>query len=150
MLIRRVNDNGLYKFPFGSVETGPVVGTLGTGVEFNELYTVFTQGALKETGNPFDLALDGEGFFAVDTQNGERYTRNGTFVLGKEGMLLTKEGMPVMGENGPISIKKNNFVIDAQGRVFQNGALSADPERLVSAEGNEWESMELVDTMLWN
>ncbi|MBT3274066.1 MAG: flagellar basal-body rod protein FlgF [Spirochaetales bacterium] len=147
MLIHRVNDNGTYKFPFGSVETGPIAGTLGTGVEFNELYTVFTQGALKETNNPFDLALDGEGFFAIDTQHGERFTRNGTFVLGKEGMLLTKEGMPVLGENGPIKIKKNNFVIDAQGRVFQNGALSGDPQRMVSIEENEWESMELVDTL---
>ena len=147
MLIRRVNDNGVYKFPFGSVETAPVVGKLGTGVEYNELYTVFEQGALKETGNPFDFAIDGEGFFTVETQNGERYTRNGTFVLGKEGMLLSKEGMPVAGENGPIYIKKNNFVIDSSGRVFQNGALSDDPQRLVSVEENQWESMELVDTL---
>lgn len=147
LLIRRVNDNGVYKFPFGSAEVAPVVGRMGTGVEFNELYTVFTQGALKETGNPFDLALDGEGFFTVETQNGERYTRNGTFVLGKEGLLLTKEGQPVMGDNGPIQIKKNNFVIDSQGRVFQNGAFSDDPQRLVSVEENEWETMELVDTL---
>ena len=147
MLIRRVNDNGLYKFPFGSAEVGPVVGKLGTGVEYNELFTVFEQGALKETGNPFDLALDGDGFFAVETAYGERYTRNGTFVLGKEGLLLTKNGMPVNGENGPIQIKKNNFVIDSTGRVFQNGAFSDDPQRLVSVEENEWETMELVDTL---
>ena len=147
MLIRRVNDNGVYKFPFGSAEVAPVVGKLGTGVEYNEAYTVFEQGALKETGNPFDLALDGGGFFAVETERGERYTRNGTFVLGREGLLLTKDGMPVNGENGPIRIKKNNFVIDAGGRVFQNGALSDDPQRLVSVEENQWESMELVDTL---
>ncbi len=147
MLIRRLNDSGLYKFPFGSVEVGPIVGKLGTGVEYNELYTVFEQGALKETENPFDLALDGDGFFSVDTIYGERFTRNGTFVLGKEGLLLTKNGMPVNGENGPIQIKKNNFVIDSQGRVFQNGAFSDDPQRLVSMEENEWESMELVDTL---
>lgn len=147
MLIRRVNDNGVYKFPFGSAEVGPVVGKLGTGVEYNESYTVFEQGALKETGNPFDLALDGEGFFSVETANGERFTRNGTFVLGKEGLLLTKEGEPVNGENGPIRIKKNNFVIDGAGRVFQNGAYSDNPERLVSVEENQWENMELVDTL---
>ena len=145
MLIRRVNDNGVYKFPFGSAEVGPVVGKLGTGVEYNELFTVFTQGALKETGNPFDLGLDGDGFFAVAAPNGERYTRNGTFILGKEGTLVTKGGLPVMGENGPIQIKKNNFVIDGQGRVFQNGAFSDNPQRLVSMEENEWENMELVD-----
>ncbi len=147
MLIRRVNDNGVYKFPFGSAEVGPVVGRMGTGVEFNELYTVFTQGALKETGNPFDLALDGDGFLSVYTVHGERYTRNGTFVLRKEGMLVTKECLPVLAEEGPISSKQNNCVIDSQGRVFQNGALSDAPERLVSVDENEWESMELVDTL---
>ncbi|MBN1685484.1 MAG: flagellar basal-body rod protein FlgF [Spirochaetales bacterium] len=147
MLIRRINDNGVYKFPFGSAEVAPVVGRLGTGVEYNEAYTVFEQGALKETGNPFDLAVDGDGFFSVETENGERYTRNGTFILGKEGLLLTKDGIPVSGENGLIQIKKNNFVIDSTGRVFQNGALSDDPQRLVSVEENQWESMELVDTL---
>lgn len=147
LLIRRLNDNGVYKFPFGSSEIGPIAGRMGTGVEFNELYTVFDQGALKETGNPFDLALEGKGFFSVQTAHGERYTRNGTFVLGREGMLLTKDGSPVMGENGAIQIKKNNFVIDSQGRVFQNGTFDGDPQRLVSIEENEWENMELIDTI---
>ena len=62
MLIRRMNDE-VYKYPFGSVDTAPVVGKLGSGVELNEIYTQFEQGALKETGNPFDVALDGNGFF---------------------------------------------------------------------------------------
>ena len=88
LLIRRTNDNGTYKFPFGSMEVGPVVGTLGTGVEMNESYTDFTQGALKQTDNPFDIALDGKGFFTVLTPDGERYTRNGTFHLGPEGLLV--------------------------------------------------------------
>lgn len=147
ILIRRLNDNGLYKFPFGSAEIGPIVGRLGTGVEMNELYTVFTQGALKETGNPFDLALEGRGYFAVDTPEGERYTRNGSFVLGKEGLLLAEDGNPVLGENGYIRIKKNNFVIDPQGRVYQNGTFDGDPQRLVSVDENEWENLELVDTL---
>ena len=52
-----------------------------------------------------------------------------------------------MGENGPISIKKNNFVVDQDGRVFQNGTFSGDPTRLVSLEENEWENMEYVDRL---
>ncbi len=147
LLIRRLSDDGVYLFPFGSIEVGPVVGKLGTGVELNESYTVFDQGALKETGNFFDLALDGDGFFSIYTDNGERYTRNGSFVLGSEGLLLTKEGNPVLGQNGFIRIKENNFVIDSQGRVWRNAALAADPERLVSQEENEWENLELVDTL---
>ncbi len=147
LMIRRLKDDGVYTFPPGSMDTAPVVGKIGTGVELNELYTVFTQGALQETNNSFDLAMEGKGYFAVNTPDGERYTRNGAFTLGKEGLLLTKEGFPVMGENGPVMIKKNNFVIDQEGRVFQNGTFSGDPERLVSLEENEWENLEFVDKL---
>lgn len=147
MLIRRTNDNGVYKFPFGSSDVAPVLGKIGTGVEYNESFTVFNQGALKQSNNPFDLALDGEGFFSVETIRGERYTRNGSFHLSKEGILVTKQGEPVLGENGIIRIKKNNFVVDKKGNVYQNAALSGDPERLVSMEENEWENLELVDTL---
>jgi flagellar basal-body rod protein FlgG len=147
MLIRRTNDNGVYKFPFGSADMAPVVGQIGTGVEYNESYTVFSQGGLQQTDNPFDLALDGEGFFSVDTPAGERYTRNGSFHLSKEGVLVTKEGNPVLGENGIISIKKNNFIVDKKGNVYQNSTFGGDPQRLVSMEENEWENLELVDTL---
>ncbi len=147
MLIRRFNDDGVHQFPIGSVDSAPIVGKLGTGVEYNESYTVFEQGALKETSNPFDLALDGDGFFTIKTNQGERYTRNGTFILGKEGYLLTKEGYQVLGENGPIQIKLNNFTIDKQGRIFQNGELSENPRRLVSMNENDWADTELVDNL---
>ena len=147
MLIRRMNDNGLYKFPMGSAEIAPVVGKIGTGVEQNEVFTVFSQGALKGTDNPFDLALEGKGFFAVDTPYGERYTRNGAFTLGKEGMLLTKEGYPVLGENGPVHIKENNFIIDQKGRIFKNDKFPDDPQRLISMIENEWDETELIDTI---
>lgn len=145
LLIQRMNDNGVYKFPFGSADLAPIVGKIGTGVELNESFTVFEQGALKQTENDFDLALEGEGFFVIQTPVGERYTRNGAFTLGKEGLLLTKEGYPVLGENGPISIKKNNFIVDQDGKIYQNGALSEDPQRLVTLRENEWEDVEFVD-----
>jgi flagellar basal-body rod protein FlgG len=147
LLLRRTNDNGVYKFPFGSADTTPVVGKIGTGVELNESFTVFTQGSMKETGNSFDMALEGEGFFVIETPYGERYTRNGSFTLGKEGLLLTKEGYPVMGENGPIRIKKNNFIVDQDGKIYQNSSLAGDRERLVSLQENEWENIELVDRL---
>lgn len=147
LLIRRLNDNGVYKFPFGSADIAPITGKIGTGVELNESYTDFTQAPLKETNNSFDLALEGEGFFVIQTPTGERYTRNGSFTLGKEGMLLTKEGYPVLGENGPIVIKKNNFIVDQDGKVFQNGTFTGNPERLVALEENEWENIEFVDRL---
>jgi flagellar basal-body rod protein FlgF len=145
LLISRLNDDGVHNFPFGTDDTAPVVGKLGMGVEYNESFTVFDQGSLKQTSNPFDLALENEGFFTIDTPYGERYTRNGSFTLGKEGKLLTNEGYPVMGEEGPIYIKKNNFMIDKEGNVFQNGALSENPKQMISMESNDWKETEKID-----
>ncbi|MBN2508757.1 MAG: flagellar basal-body rod protein FlgF [Spirochaetales bacterium] len=148
LLLRRMNDDGVFRIPHGSVDVAPVIGKIGTGVEYNESFTAFTQGALKQTDNPFDIALDGKGFFTVQNPVGEeRYTRNGSFHLSPEGILTTKEGLPVLGENGIIRLKMNNFVVDKEGRVWQNSSLADDPERLVSLEENEWESIELVDRL---
>ncbi len=147
MLIRRMSDDGLYKFPFGSIDTAPVVGTLGTGVEYNETYTIFGQGPLKQTENPFDLALQGKGFFTVDVDGTDKYTRNGTFLINNEGVLVTKDGYPVLGQKGAIHLKKNNFVIDEKGNVYQNSTFAKDPNRLVSIQENEWDKLEKIDTL---
>ena len=152
LLIRRMSDEGvtqfpLRSFPIGSYDVAPVVGQVGTGVETNEYYTVFTQGSLKQTDNSFDLALEGKGFLVVDTPYGERYTRNGSFLIGPEGMLVTKEGYPVLGENGPIRLKLNNFVVDEAGVIYENEAFADDPDRLVSMRENEWENTVEVDRL---
>jgi flagellar basal-body rod protein FlgG len=147
LLLRRLDDDGVYPQPFGSADAAPIIGTMGTGVELNELYTRFEQGAMKETQSDFDLALDGKGFFAVATPGGERYTRNGSFQLGKEGYLETKEGFPVLGEKGPVRVKANNFKVDKDGRVWINAAWAEDPDLLVSREGNLWEETALLDTL---
>ncbi|MCL2759709.1 MAG: flagellar hook-basal body protein, partial [Treponema sp.] len=84
---------------------------------------------------------------AVATPYGERYTRNGTFILGKEGYLVTKEGFPVLGENGAIRVKANNFQVDAQGRIWVNAAYPDDPEVMVGREANQWEDPVLLDTL---
>jgi flagellar basal-body rod protein FlgG len=91
--------------------------------------------------------LEGRGFFAVATPYGERYTRNGSFILGKEGFLVTKEGFPVLGENGPINIKANNFKVDAEGRIWVNSIYQDDPEQMVGRESNLWEEIILLDTL---
>ncbi|MFO8064705.1 MAG: flagellar basal-body rod protein FlgF [Spirochaetota bacterium] len=153
LLIRRFNDDGVMRLPprgqhLGSVDTAPIVGTLGTGVEQNEAFTVFSQGSLQETQNPFDIALEGDGFVAVDTPNGERYTRNGSFHLGPESMLVTKQGYPVLGEDGrPLQIKENNFYIDKEGTVFASDSFPDDPRRLISMDENQWEDVEEVGSL---
>jgi flagellar basal-body rod protein FlgF len=131
MLMRRMNDDGVYTFPVGSVDTTPMVGTLGTGVETNEVYTNFVQGPLKQTENDFDVAMEGGGFMTVATPQGERLTRNGAFLVNSDGFLVTKTGDFVLGESGPIKLKKNNFVIDQDGTVWQNSTFAADDKRLV-------------------
>jgi len=147
LLMRRQDDDGVYLHPFGSADAAPIMGRLGTGVELNELYTSFTQGTPRETSSDFDMMLEGNGFFAVSTPYGERYTRNGSFMLGKEGYLETKEGYPVLGENGYINIKANNFKVDDEGRVWVNAAYQDIPELLVGRESNQWEEPVLLDIL---
>jgi flagellar basal-body rod protein FlgG len=80
-----------------------------------------TQGDLRETGNPLDLALHGEGFFKILTADGVRYTRKGNFALDTEGFLLTQDGERVLGEGGPIQVAGHRVEIDGQGRVYGDG-----------------------------
>jgi len=77
----------------------------------------FTQGSLQPTGNPLDLAISGEGFFKIQTDQGIRYTRNGTFALNQEGLLVTDQGNPVLGENGPITIDGDHIHITETGDI---------------------------------
>jgi len=90
-------------------------------------YTKFAQGSLKFTGNDLDLAIKGEGFFTLQGQNGPVYTRNGTFTLNREGLLVDQQGQPVLDDAGK-SIQVNN----AQGKIgiSQDGAVMVDGERV--------------------
>ena len=147
MLMHRINDDGVRVLPIGSYDLMPVIGKLGTGVEVNELFTEFSQGSFKRTENDFDMALEGRGFFSVLTPDGERYTRNGSYLIDSDGYLVTKDGFRVLGENGAIQLKKNNFMVDQDGNVFENEEYAADPLRLVSMEENEWNRPVLVDRL---
>jgi flagellar basal-body rod protein FlgF len=62
----------------------------------------FSQGALEQTKNPLDLAIDGSAFLVVQTPAGERYTRDGGLQLNNQGQLVTVAGNPVLGAGGPI------------------------------------------------
>jgi flagellar basal-body rod protein FlgF len=153
LLMRRVNDNGLMVMPIGSTDSAPMVGKLGLGVEHNETYTLFEQGSFKQTDNPFDLALGNNddtlamGFFVIETPYGERYTRNGSFILGQEGYLETKDGYRVLGENGPIQVKLNNFAVGKDGVISHNAAIDGDPRAVITSRENNWESTEVVDRL---
>jgi flagellar basal-body rod protein FlgF len=82
------------------------------------------QGARERTGNDLDLAIEGPGYFAVQTSNGPVYARGGNFRVSPAGELVTAKGDPVLGENGPISIVGMPVSISADGTISVNGAIS--------------------------
>jgi flagellar basal-body rod protein FlgF len=86
----------------------------------------FSQGPIHETGNETDLALEGRGFFKVQTPEGFRYTRCGSFALNPDFQLVTKEGHLVMGKNGPISLDSRNkyFGFDQEGGIHMDQNLA--------------------------
>jgi flagellar basal-body rod protein FlgF len=90
----------------------------------------FTQGSLQPTGNTFDLAIEGRGFFAVDTPSGMRLTRNGHFQLNADGSLVTAEGFPVQGENGNVVLPNMDKRQAANITVNEAGEVIADREPL--------------------
>jgi len=81
-----------------------------------------TQGTLRETGRPLDVALRGEGLFKVSRDGREYYTRNGSFVLNEERRLSTADGADVLGSGGPIEVPDGEVVIRRDGMVLVDGA----------------------------
>jgi flagellar basal-body rod protein FlgG len=82
-----------------------------------------SQGPAVQTQNPTDVMIEGEGFFKVQTPDGERYTRAGNFTLNRDGILSTSEGFPVMGEKGDILVHGPGFQINDSGEVWQDGHM---------------------------
>ncbi|MBF0449186.1 MAG: flagellar hook basal-body protein [Candidatus Magnetomorum sp.] len=83
--------------------------------------TDFTDGQMHHTGNPLDVSVNDGLFFSVETPAGTRFTRNGSFTLNAEGMLITSNGHPVLGQNGPINITGTDIVINEAGEVIADG-----------------------------
>ena len=93
-------------------------GAENSKVKIDGTYTDFTTGQLRPTGNPFDFALKGKGFFEVLTKNGVRYTRTGRFSLSPEGRLVTDKGDPVLAKAGNAGEASQRFVDIPSGKVF--------------------------------
>lgn len=82
-------------------------------------FTTSSAGAIRATGNPLDLAIDGNAYFVVQTPQGERYTRDGSFTLDRTGRLVTMDGQPVLSDRGAVTVpvQAGAINIDRQGRV---------------------------------
>ena len=94
------------------------------------------------------MALSGEGFFAVQTPVGERYTRNGNFMLGKEGILETKDGYPLMGENGAIHVEDDKFTVNEDGMIYSKDGELIDRIKVVRFDNERY--LKKMGNSLWS
>ncbi|SDD82650.1 flagellar basal-body rod protein FlgF [Sporomusa acidovorans] len=133
ILIRRINDGG----------DAPVIGSMGVGTLIDEVATIHTTGSVRTTGNPLDFAIEGRGFFAIQTQAGIRYTRNGSFTRNSRGQLVNSDGQLVLGQNGgPIQLPEGTVTVNGSGIVTVDGTnvgqlqvVEFDNERQLVKEG---------------
>ncbi|MEA3547868.1 MAG: flagellar basal-body rod protein FlgF [Thermodesulfobacteriota bacterium] len=86
-----------------------------------KLLTNQEEGAASVTGNTLDFAINGNGFFKVQTPEGVRYTRAGSFDLNSEGQLITPSGHLVLGEGGPITIQGDDVSLSSDGGLLVDG-----------------------------
>ena len=130
---------------FGKV---PVVFTQDFGI-----FKDFQEGAFQETGNQLDVAIQGDGFFALETNYGERYTRKGQFSLDYEGKIVTKEGDILLSENSEpffIAPGEKEIYISESGEVStENGVIGrlkvvafADNQKLKKIGNTMFENVE--------
>jgi flagellar basal-body rod protein FlgG len=98
-----------------------LIGKMGFGVGIGQTGFIMSNGVLRNTGDPLDVALSGNGFFTVKTGEGDRYTRNGSFSKDAYGRLTDSDGNLVLGEKGTISVNGNDILIDGSGRVQVDG-----------------------------
>lgn len=104
------------------------IGSMSLGTKTGEVYTSYDQGSLRETGNTYDMAISGDGFFAVrmTNRNGEdtiRYTRNGNFKMTTDGYIVDVEGNHLQSDSGDLVVPTNvsEIRIDQMGNVFADG-----------------------------
>lgn len=101
------------------------VGSLGSGACVGAIMFDLSQGNLRRTENPLDLALANDDFFVVETPDGQRFTRNGQLQLDSSGMLTDQAGHPILDNNDDQIILEGQFTVDKQGNIIVNGETVA-------------------------
>ena len=102
------------------------IGTLGLGTQIGAEYIDFEQGALLDTGNPLDFALEGNGYFRVKTPDGNRYTRDGRFLRDADNTLVTIDGFQVLDDAGQaIQLPDGDISVGPDGALSVNGTAVA-------------------------
>ena len=120
------------------------------------LFKDFAEGAIVDTGNPLDLSVRGDAFFAIETPQGERYTKKGNFTLDANGQMVTSEGYAVLSENNEpfffapgereISIAENGDVTTENGLVGRIKLVKfADNQKLLKVADTMFENTEAAN-----
>jgi flagellar basal-body rod protein FlgF len=100
------------------------VGNIGLGAQSGPDVTDYTQGGLESTDSPYDMAIEGSGFFKVHTPQGDRYTRDGRFIRDASNNLVTTDGFAVLNKNGqPIKLPEGTPSVAPDGTISVNNAV---------------------------
>ena len=110
----------------------------------------FRPGTIATTGRDLDVAIDGTGFFAIETETGERYTRSGNFTRRADGVLATTNGEAVLGDAGQIKLGTGEVRIESDGAVKTGGVVVGqlrivefdDPDNLIRESGARFMAVE--------
>lgn len=121
-------------------------GVIRGGDSRTESSTDLSAGNLTQTGRPYDLAIEGDGFFRVQTEEGFRLTRNGSFQV-RDGFLTDAMGNQVQGEGGSISIPEGTLTISQSGEILVDessiGRIEivrpGSPERMTRGAGGQFD-----------
>jgi flagellar basal-body rod protein FlgF len=105
-------------------------------------WTDFSQGTLTPTGNPLDMALNGQGFFVVNGPSGPLYTRNGSFQLSSSGVLTTSDGYSVAGVGGTIQSQSQSPI-----QVGQDGTIQQDGQAIGQLQIVDFQNRSALEKM---
>jgi flagellar basal-body rod protein FlgG len=146
MLTRRINDTKSASNPLAKI------GNMQLGSDVGEIFTNYEQGKMTRTQNNLDFAIQNSksAFFTIgkpdeDGNVKEFYSRDGAFVLDANNQLVTKDGLYVMGENGPISLVNDNFTVNNDGTIIQDGVVV---DKLKISEFTDTRSLKKVGSNL--
>ena len=122
-LVRAFPDTLLYCIESNQGDKKPSlpVGRLAQNVALDETFFLHSDGGLNLTERKLDFALQGPGFFALETPRGVRYTRDGHFGVNGEGVLVNSQGYPVLCETGTVVLQSDRPEVDRQGNIYENG-----------------------------
>lgn len=115
----------------------PAIGVMSTGAILDQVSTAYSQGDLRGTDNPTDIAIRGKGFFTIMTPTGEALSRNGVFELTRERMVVDAAGNPVLGMNGTMTLPEGGVLHVSEDGTFSVGSVIVDKLKLQDVDDRE-------------